>query len=206
MVINSIRGLYVCVPRDMTRAAGFYNTLLQGDDPGLVIEPLNAYRLREPKPLNPGEYTVPLGVPEILREGEDVTLVTYGSCLRVGLEAVEQLSEIGISVELIDVQTLLPFDVNKMIVESIKKTGKVVFFDEDVPGGATAFMMQQVLEDQKAFYYLDEPALTLTASEHRPAFGTDGDYFSKPSAEDVYEVIYDLMYDSNSEKFPPIYS
>lgn len=206
MLINSIRGLYVCVPRDMTRAAGFYNTLLQGDDPGLVIEPLNGYRLREPQPLNSGEYTVPLGVPEILCEGEDVTLVTYGSCVRVGLEAVEQLSAIGISVELIDVQTLLPFDVNKMIVESIKKTGRVVFFDEDVPGGATAFMMQQVLEDQKAFYYLDEPALTITASEHRPAFGTDGDYFSKPSAEDVYEVIYDLMYDSNPEKFPPIYS
>lgn len=206
MLINSIRGLYVCVPRDMTRAAGFYNTLLKGDDPGLVIEPLNAYRIREPKPLNPGEYTIPLGVPEILREGEDVTLVTYGSCVRVGLEAVEQLSEVGISVELIDVQTLLPFDVHKTIVESVKKTGRVVFFDEDVPGGATAFMMQQVLEEQKAFYYLDEPATTITASEHRPAFGTDGDYFSKPSAEDVYEVVYDLMYDSNPEKFPPIYS
>jgi len=143
-----------------------------------------------------------LGVPETLREGEDVTLVTYGSCVRVGLEAVDQLSSVGISVELIDVQTLLPFDLNKTIVESIKKTGRVVFFDEDVPGGATAFMMQQVLEGQKAFYYLDEPAATITASDHRPAFGTDGDYFSKPSAEDVYEVIYDLMYDSSPDKFP----
>ncbi len=205
MLINSIRGLYVCVPRDMTRAAGFYNTLLKGDDPGLVIEPLNAYRLREPKPNNPGEYTIPLGIPETLQEGSDVTLVTYGSCVRIGQEAIEQLKGVGISVELIDVQTLLPFDINHSIVESIKKTGRVVFFDEDVPGGATAFMLQQVMEEQKAFYYLDEPPLTIAAKEHRPAYGTDGDYFSKPNAEDVYEAIYKLMSDSNVEKYPSIY-
>lgn len=205
MLINSIRGLYVCVPRDMTRAAGFYNTLLKGDDPGLVIEPLNAYRLREPKPSNPGEYTIPLGVTETLQEGSDVTLVTYGSCVRIGQEAIEQLKDVGISVELIDVQTLLPFDINHSIAESIKKTGRVVFFDEDVPGGATAFMLQQVMEEQKAFYHLDEPPLTISAKEHRPAYGTDGDYFSKPNAEDVYEAIYKMMSDSSPNKFPPIY-
>ncbi|MGQ1947050.1 alpha-ketoacid dehydrogenase subunit alpha/beta [Geofilum sp. OHC36d9] len=206
MVINSIRGIYVCVPRDMTRAAGFYNTLLQGDDPGLVIEPLNGYRLREPQPLNPGEFRIPLGQPEVMREGEDVTLVTYGACVRIGMEAADQLAQIGVSVEVIDVQTLLPFDINQTIVASLQKTGRVVFFDEDVPGGASAYMMQQVVEEQKGFFYLDTPPVTISARDHRPAYGTDGDYFSKPSAEDVYEAIYDLMYDSNPEKFPSIYS
>lgn len=206
MVINSIRGIYVCVPRDMTRAAGFYNTLLQGDDPALVIEPLNGYRLHELRPENPGEYRLPLGVPEVLRKGVDVTLVTYGSCIRIAMEAAEQLELIGVSVELIDVQTLLPFDVNHLILESVKKTNRVVFFDEDVPGGATAFMMQKVLEEQGAYYYLDARPVTVTAQDHRPAYGTDGDYFSNPNAEDVYEAIYTLMNEAEPERFPSIYS
>lgn len=205
MVINSIRGVYVCVPRDMTRAAGMYNTLLHADDPGLVIEPLNGYRIREPRPSNIGEYNVPLGIPEVLHVGNDVTLVTYGSCVRIAQEAVDQLKEIGVSVELIDVQTLLPFDIYGVILESIKKTNRIVFFDEDVPGGATAYMMQQVIEKHSAFAYLDSAPRTVTAKDHRPAFGTDGDYFSNPSAEDVYEAIYDMMSESDPQKFPAIY-
>ncbi|MCU4175721.1 alpha-ketoacid dehydrogenase subunit alpha/beta [Carboxylicivirga sp. N1Y90] len=205
MVINSIRGIYVCVPRDMTRAAGFYNTLLAGDDPALVIEPLNGYRLREPQPNNIGEFNIPLGVPEIISEGNDVTLVTYGSCVRIAQEAVKQLKEIGVSVELIDVQTLLPFDIHGIIGESVKKTNRVVFFDEDVPGGATAFMMHKVVEEQKAFYNLDAAPRTITAKDHRPAYGTDGDYFSNPNAEDVYECIYEIMAESDPKKFPAIY-
>ena len=206
MVINSIRGIYVCVPRDMTQAAGFYNTLVEGNDPALVIEPLNGYRIKERKPVNFGEFKVPLGVPEILNEGSDVTLVTYGSCVRIAKEAIGQLEEIGVSVELIDVQTLLPFDINHTIVESLKKTNRVVFFDEDVPGGATAFMMQQVMEQQGGFYHLDSLPVTVTAKEHRPAFGTDGDYFSNPSAEDVYEAVYALMAESDPDRFPSIYN
>jgi pyruvate/2-oxoglutarate/acetoin dehydrogenase E1 component/TPP-dependent pyruvate/acetoin dehydrogenase alpha subunit len=206
MVINAIRGIYVCVPRDMTRAAGFYNTLIKGTDPALVIEPLNGYRIREKRPSNMGEYSIPLGQPEVLHHGTDVTLVTYGSCVRIAQEAVEQLTEVGISVELIDVQTLLPFDLNQSILTSIKKTNKVVFFDEDVPGGATAYMMQKVVEEQGAFFYLDAQPVTVTAKEHRPAYGTDGDYFSNPNAEDVYEAVYGLLSDLNPEKFPPIYS
>jgi len=205
MVINSIRGVYVCVPRNMTQAAGFYNTLLEGEDPALVIEPLNGYRLREKKPENIGEYKIPLGVPEILNEGTDVTLVTYGSCVRIAQDAVEQLKEFDISVELIDVQTLLPFDRKHIIAESIKKTNKVVFFDEDVPGGATAFMMQKVLEDQKAYYYLDAEPRTVTAKEHRPAYTSDGDYFSNPNAEDVFEAIYAMMNEVNPKKYPELY-
>ncbi len=205
MVINSIRGVYVCVPRDMTRAAGMYNTLLHSDDPALVIEPLNGYRIREPRPNNIGEYNVPLGIPEVLHVGHDATLVTYGSCVRIAQEAVEQLKLIGISVELIDVQTLLPFDIHGVILESVKKTNRVVFFDEDVPGGATAYMMQQVVEKDGAFKYLDSAPRTVTAKDHRPAFGSDGDYFSNPSAEDVYESIYEIMSEFNPEKYPAIY-
>ena len=205
MVINSIRGIYVCVPRDMTRAAGFYNTLLEADDPALVIEPLNAYRLKEKLPGNIGEFKVPLGVPEILNEGTDLTLVTYGSCVRIAQSAIKQLKEFNISVELIDVQTLLPFDVNHIIVDSIKKTNKVIFFDEDVPGGATAYMMKMVLEDQQAFYYLDAEPRTISGREHRPAYGTDGDYFSNPSTEDVFETVYDLMHQTDSHKYPQLY-
>ncbi len=205
MVINSIRGVYVCVPRDMTRAAGMYNTLVKGDDPALVIEPLNGYRIKEPRPENIGDFNVPLGIPEVLHVGHDATLVTYGSCVRIAQEAVGQLKEIGISVELIDVQTLLPFDTYGVILESIKKTNRIVFFDEDVPGGTTAYMMQQVVEKDGAFKHLDSSPRTVTAKDHRPAFGTDGDYFSNPSAEDVYETIYDIMNEFNPGKFPKIY-
>jgi len=205
MVINSIRGVYVCVPRNMTQAAGMYNTLLQADDPALVIEPLNGYRLKERMPDNIGEYRVPLGIPEILREGNDVTLVTYGSCVRIARDAVDQLAEFGISVELIDVQTLLPFDIPNLILESVKKTNRIVFFDEDVPGGATAFMMQKVVEERGAYQYLDSQPRTITAKEHRPAYTTDGDYFSNPNAEDVFETIYDIMHEANPQRFPKLY-
>jgi len=205
MVINSIRGVYVCVPRNMTQAAGFYNTLFAAEDAALVIEPLNGYRLHEKMPDNIGEYNVPLGVPEILEEGSDITLVTYGSCVRIAQDAIAQLKEFDISVELIDVQTLLPFDIDNTILESIKKTAKVLFFDEDVPGGATAYMMQKVIEEQGAFYYLDSQPRTLTAEEHRPAYGTDGDYFSNPNAENVFETVYEMMHENNPEKFPVLY-
>jgi len=205
MVINSIRGVYVCVPRNMTQAAGFYNTLLEGDDPALVIEPLNGYRLKEKRPENLGEFRIPLGVPEILREGNDITLITYGSCVRIAQEAVEQLAEFGISVELIDAQTLLPFDRPNVILESIKKTNRVVFFDEDVPGGATAFMMQKVLEERGGFFYLDSAPKTITGFEHRPAYTTDGDYFSNPNAEDVFEGIYGMMNEANPKRYPKLY-
>jgi pyruvate/2-oxoglutarate/acetoin dehydrogenase E1 component/TPP-dependent pyruvate/acetoin dehydrogenase alpha subunit len=205
MVINSIRGVYVCVPRNMTQAAGMYNTLLESDDPALVIEPLNGYRLKERMPHNVGEFKVPLGIPEILREGTDITLVTYGSCVRIAQEAVEQLAEFGISVELIDVQTLLPFDIPNIILESIKKTNRVAFFDEDVPGGATAFMMQKVLEERGAFFMLDSQPRTITAKEHRPAYTSDGDYFSNPNAEDVFETIYGIMHEANPKRYQKLY-
>jgi len=205
MVINSIRGVYVCVPRNMTQAAGFYNTLLEGMDSALVIEPLNGYRIKERMPDNIGEYRIPLGIPEIIEQGTDLTLVTYGSCVKIAQEAVKQLKEFNVNVELIDVQTLIPFDRNDMILESIKKTGKVVFFDEDVPGGATAFMMQKVVEERNAFVYLDTPPRTLASQEHRPAYATDGDYFSNPNAENVFELIYDMMHEYNPIKYPQIY-
>jgi pyruvate/2-oxoglutarate/acetoin dehydrogenase E1 component/TPP-dependent pyruvate/acetoin dehydrogenase alpha subunit len=205
MVINSIRGVYVCVPRNMTQTAGFYNTLLEGQDPALVIEPLNGYRLKERRPDNIGEYRIPLGMPEILEYGKDITLVTYGSCVRIALDAVRQLKEFDISVELIDVQTLLPFDINEIIVESVKKTSRILFFDEDVPGGATAFMMQKVVEEQGAYRYLDSPPQTLSAMEHRPAYTTDGDYFSNPNAENVFETVYGIMHELNPRKYPELY-
>ncbi len=205
MVINSIRGIYVLVPRDMTRAAGFYNTMLHSDEPALIIEPLNGYRLREKKPSNIGEFRIPVGVPEIIETGTDVTLVTYGSCVRIAQDAVAQLRDFKISVELIDVQSLEPFDIHHMITESLKKTNKIVFFDEDVPGGATAYMMQKVLEDQKGFRYLDAEPQTVTAQAHRAAYGTDGDYFSNPNAEDVFDCIYNLMHEYNPEKYPKIF-
>ncbi len=205
MVINSIRGVYVCVPRNMTQAAGFYNTLLEGDDPALVIEPLNGYRLKERRPENLGEYRIPLGVPEVLAEGKDLTLVTYGSCVRIAQDAVQQLTDFGISVELIDVQTLLPFDLPNVVLESIKKTNRVVFFDEDVPGGATSFMMQKVLEERGGFFHLDSAPKTITAKEHRPAFASDGDYFSNPNAEDVFDGIYSMMNEANPKRYPKLY-
>jgi 2-oxoisovalerate dehydrogenase E1 component len=205
MVINSIRGVHVLVPRNMTQAAGFYNTMLQSDDPALIIEPLNGYRLKEVLPDNIGEYTVPLGKPEILREGDDVTLVTYGSCVRIAEDAADQLKDYGIAVELIDVQTLLPFDIDKTIVESLKKTNKIVFFDEDVTGGATAYMMQKVLEEQNGYLYLDAKPVTITAKDHRAAYSTDGDYFSNPNAEDVFDAIYEIMHLYNPQRFQDLY-
>jgi len=205
MVINSIRGIYVLVPRDMTRAAGFYNTMLQSDEPALIIEPLNGYRLREKRPSNIGKFSIPVGVPEIIEQGTDVTLVTYGSCVRVAQDAVAQLRDFKISVELIDVQSLEPFDINCMIAESLKKTNKIVFFDEDVPGGATAYMMQKVLEEQKGFQFLDAEPRTVTAQAHRAAYGTDGDYFSNPNAEDVFDCIYNMMHDYNPVNYPKIF-
>jgi 2-oxoisovalerate dehydrogenase E1 component len=205
MILGSLRGIHVLVPRDMTQAAGFYNTMLQSDEPALIIECLNGYRLKERLPENIGEFTVPLGVPEILREGTDVTIVTYGSMCRIVMEAVSNLENDGISCEVIDVQTLLPFDINQVIVESVKKTNRIIFADEDVPGGATAFMMQQVLEVQQAYKYLDATPITIAAKEHRPAYGSDGDYFSKPNSEDVYDVVYSMMNESEPDRFPKIY-
>lgn len=204
MLLGSLRGMYVCVPRNMTQATGFYNTLLQSDDPALVIECLNGYRLKERLPDNLTEFTVPLGVPETLIEGTDVTLVTYGSCVRIAEAGIEWLHKTGISVELIDVQTLLPFDLEHRIVESLKKTNRIVFMDEDVPGGGTAYMMREVLEIQGGYQYLDSPPRTLTARDHRPPFGSDGDYFSKPNPEDVFETIYNLMREADPNSFPKL--
>lgn len=205
MVINSIRGVHVLVPRNMTQAAGFYNTMMLSDDPALIIEPLNGYRLKEKMPANIGEFTVPLGKPEVMTEGTDVTLVTYGSCVRIAQDAVEQLRGFNVSVELIDVQTLLPFDLEHVIVKSLEKTNKIVFFDEDVPGGATAFMMQKVLEEQGGYRYLDAEPATVTAKDHRAAYSTDGDYFSNPNAEDVFEKIYSMMNEYNPGAYPVIF-
>jgi len=202
MILNALRGMYVLVPRDMVQAAGFYNTMLQSDDPALLIECLNGYRLKERVPDNLGEYTVPLGVPEVLREGEDVTLVTYGSCVRVAQDGIDMLEQQGISVELIDVQTLLPFDLEHRIAASLKKTNRIVFMDEDVPGGATGFMMREVLEKQDGYRYLDSPPRTLTAREHRPPYGSNGDYFTKPNPEDVFEHVYRLMHEAEPKRFP----
>jgi pyruvate/2-oxoglutarate/acetoin dehydrogenase E1 component/TPP-dependent pyruvate/acetoin dehydrogenase alpha subunit len=205
MILGSIRGMHVLVPRDMTQAAGFYNTLLQSDDPALIIECLNGYRLKERVPDNLSTFTIPLGVPDVLKSGEDVTIVTYGSMCRIVMEAARELEAAGISCEVIDVQTLLPFDLHHRIKESIQKTNRIVFADEDVPGGATAFMMQKVLEEQGGYECLDSAPITITAKEHRPAYGSDGDYFSKPNPEEVFERIYALMHESNPEKFPSLY-
>ncbi|MBS1657927.1 MAG: transketolase [Bacteroidetes bacterium] len=205
MILNSIRGMYLLVPRNMTQAAGFYNTMLQSDDPALIIECLNGYRLKEKLPANIGEFTVPLGVPEVLVEGTDVTLVTYGSCCRVASEAIERLNRVGISVELIDVQTLLPFDIHHMIGESVRKTNRVVFLDEDVPGGASAYMFQQVMEHQDIWKWLDSAPVTITAKPNRPAYASDGDYFCKPQAEDVFETIYRMMHEVSPEEYPKLW-
>lgn len=205
MILGSLRGIYLLVPRNMTQAAGFYNTMLKSDDPSIIVEPLNGYRLKERIPSNVGQFTVPLGVPEVLLEGNDVTVVTYGSMCRICLEAAEQLKEVGISCEVIDVQTLLPFDIHHRILDSVKKTNRVVFADEDVPGGGTAFMLQHVLEEQNGYQYLDSPPVTIAAKEHRPPYASDGDYFSKPNTEDIYDNVYALMAEANPGKFPDIY-
>lgn len=204
MMIHSLRGMHICVPRNMVQAAGFYNTLLQSDEPGIIVECLNGYRLKERMPDNLGDYTIPLGVPEILSEGTDLTLVTYGSCVRVARKALPILENMGISVELIDVQTLLPFDLEQRIVESLKKTNRVLFLDEDVPGGATAYMMQEVLEKQGGYRYLDSAPQTLTAQAHRPPYGSDGDYFSKPNRDSLVRKIYAIMQEVDPASFPGV--
>jgi pyruvate/2-oxoglutarate/acetoin dehydrogenase E1 component len=201
-VINLLRGIYVCVPRDAVQAAGFYNTMLRSDDPALIVEVLNAYRRRAKVPDNVGEMTIPLGVPEVIREGGDVTVVTYGACCAVALEAAERLAAAGVSTEVIDVRTLLPFDREGMIGASIRKTHRVLFLDEDVPGGASAYMLEQVLERQGGFDQLDAPPRTLSAREHRTPYGTDGDYFTKPNRENVFEAVYELMHESDRERWP----
>ena len=203
-IINMVRGMIVCVPRNMTKAAGFYNTLIKSDDPAIVIECLNGYRLKEKEPSNYGDFTNPIGIPEIVSEGNDITVVSYGSTFNLCVEAAKQLNEINISCELIDVQTLLPFDINHMIVNSLKKTNKVIFIDEDVSGGATAYMMDQVLNTQKGYFHLDAQPVTLTAKDHRPAYGSDGDYFSKPSIDDIIENIYEIMAEYDPKKYPSI--
>ena len=204
-IINLIRGIIVCVPRNMTKAAGFYNTLLKGDEPGLVIECLNGYRSKEDMPSNLGEFTTPIGIPEIVKEGKDVTVVSYGSTFNICSRASEQLEKMNISCELIDVQTLLPFDRNHLIVSSLKKTNKIIFVDEDVEGGATAFMLDQVINKQKGYYHLDSEPLCVTAKDHRPAYGSDGDYFSKPNREDIIEAIYGLMNEFDPKSYPRIF-
>lgn len=204
-IVHSIRGIHVCVPRNMTQAAGFYNTLLESDEPGLVIESLNGYRLKEKKPNNIGEFKVPLGVPEVMREGKDITLVTYGSMVRMAEDAARQLAEVSISVEVIDVQTLLPFDLEHHIVESLEKTNRLLVVDEDVPGGASAYILQKIMEEQGGYFKLDAEPKTLTAKDHRPAYGSDGDYFSKPSLEDIFDAAYGLMHEADPTAYPRIY-
>ncbi len=205
MLLGSIGGLNICVPRNMTQAAGFYNTLLKAHNPSLVIEPLKGYYIREMLPENLGEFTVPIGIPEVIEEGTDITIVTYGWNVTIAHSAVNRLRMLNISTELIDVQTLIPFDINQIICRSVQKTKKVLFMDEDVPGGATAYMMQKVIEEQKAFQYLEAPPKTLTAKMHRGAYGTDGEYFSKPNTETVIEAVYEIMRYSNPEKYPGLY-
>ncbi len=201
-IIHLVRGMYVLVPRNMTQAAGFYNTLLHSDEPGLIIEVLNGYRLKETLPDNVGEFTVPLGIPEVIRPGVDISVVTYGATCRIVLEAAERLKQIGIDTEVIDVQSLLPFDIHAAILESLKKTGHILFVDEDVPGGTTAYMLQEVIEKQSGYYWLDSPPRTLPGKAHRPAYGSDGDYWSKPNSDQVFEMVYQIMGESDPTNYP----
>jgi pyruvate/2-oxoglutarate/acetoin dehydrogenase E1 component/TPP-dependent pyruvate/acetoin dehydrogenase alpha subunit len=203
-ILNLCRGMHVCVPRNMTQASGFYNTLLRGEDPGLVIEVLNGYRVKEKLPSNIGELTIPLGMAEVLRQGSDVTLVSYGATLRIVMETAELLAQHGIDAEVIDVQTLLPFDLRGTIAESIKKTSRVVFIDEDVPGGATAYMLQRVVERDGAYAWLDSEPRTIPGKDHRPAYGSDGDYWSKPNRETIFAGVYALMHEANPRKYPTL--
>jgi len=205
MIINAVRGIHVLVPRNMTKAAGFYNALLECDEPALVIECLNGYRLKEKMPLNYGEFKTPIGVVETMKEGTDITLVSYGSTLRLVEQAAKELQEIGIDCEVIDVQSLLPFDINHDLVKSIMKTNRLLVIDEDVPGGASAYILQQIIEQQDGYNHLDSKPQTLTAKAHRPSYGTDGDYFSKPSTEDIFEKVYTMMNEVNPSKYPSLY-
>lgn len=201
-ILNLVRGMYVLVPRDMTRAAGFYNTLLKSDEPAIVVEVLNGYRVKERLPDNISEITLQLGVPETIRQGKDVTVVTYGACCRIVMDAADKLSKVGIDIEVIDVQSLMPFDVHGKIVESLKKTNRIIFVDEDVPGGTTAYMMQEVIEKQGGYFHLDSPARTLSAKAHRPSYGSDGDYWSKPNSETVFDAIYEMMREVDPAAYP----
>ena len=205
MIINAIRGIHVLVPRNMTKAAGFYNTLLNSDEPALIVECLNGYRLKEKMPTNLGAFKTPIGIVETIKEGKDITLVSYGSTLRIVEQAAKELLEIGIDAEIIDIQSLLPFDVQKDIVKSVAKTNRLLVIDEDVPGGASAYILQEIIENQQAYKHLDSAPQTLTAKAHRPAYGTDGDYFSKPSAEDIYEKVYEIMHEAFPARFPKLY-
>jgi pyruvate/2-oxoglutarate/acetoin dehydrogenase E1 component/TPP-dependent pyruvate/acetoin dehydrogenase alpha subunit len=205
MIINAIRGIHVLVPRNMTKAAGFYNTLLETDEPALVVECLNGYRLKEKMPTNLGEFKTPIGVVETIKEGNDITIVSYGSTLRIVEQASKELLEIGIDVEIIDAQSLLPFDVNHNCVKSIAKTNRLLVVDEDVPGGASAYLLQQIIDEQNGYQYLDSQPQTLASKAHRPAYGTDGDYFSKPSAEDIFEKVYAIMHEAKPEQYPSLY-
>jgi pyruvate/2-oxoglutarate/acetoin dehydrogenase E1 component/TPP-dependent pyruvate/acetoin dehydrogenase alpha subunit len=205
MILGSLRGLHFCVPRNMTQAAGMYNTLFRADEPALMVECLNGYRLKEKLPENVGEYTVPLGKAELIKEGSDITIVSYGATLRIVEEAAVELATFGISVEIIDPQTLMPFDLDHLCAQSLKKTNKLLVVDEDVPGGGAAYIMQHILEEQNGYYHLDGQPRTLSAKAHRPPYGSDGDYFSKPSMDDIVEAVYKMMHDNNSSKFPAIY-
>ncbi len=205
LILGALRGLHICVPRDMTQAAGMYNTLLRGDEPALVIECLNGYRIKEKLPSNVGEFTVALGNAEILKQGSDLTVVSYGSTLRIVLEAAEELDKMGINIEVIDPQTLYPFDNENVCGDSLKKTNKLLIVDEDVPGGASAYILQKILEGQNGYYSLDAQPKTLSAKEHRPPYGTDGDYFSKPSIDDIIESVYNIMNEANPGKYPKLY-
>jgi pyruvate/2-oxoglutarate/acetoin dehydrogenase E1 component len=204
-LIDLLRGIYICVPRDSTQAAGLYNTILRSDDTALIVEVLNAYRKKAPRPENIGEFTIPLGVPEVIRTGKDVTVATYGACCAIAEEAADLLRKVGIEAELIDIRTLIPFDVRGVIVESLKKTSRILFVDEDFPGGATAYMMQQTIETNGGYEWLDAAPRTLSAPEHRPAYGSDGDYFSKPQREQIFEAVYDLMHETDPRRFPIFY-
>jgi 2-oxoisovalerate dehydrogenase E1 component len=205
MILGTLRGIHLLVPRNMTKAAGFYNTLLQGDEPGLVIENLNGYRLKEHLPNNLGEYTTPIGYVETVRKGTDITLVSYGSTLKIVEDTALQLTQVGIDAEIIDVQSLMPFDLNHDIAKSVAKTNRLLVIDEDVPGGASAYILQKVLDEQNAYQHLDSKPSTLSAKAHRPAYGSDGDYFSKPSKEDVFEAVYQIMHETAPQEFPKLY-
>ncbi|GAL81329.1 branched-chain alpha-keto acid dehydrogenase E2 component alpha subunit [Algibacter lectus] len=203
-ILNLVKGVHLLVPRNMTKAAGFYNTLLQGDDPAIVVECLNGYRLKEKMPSNLSAIKTPIGVVETVKEGTDITLVSYGSTLRIVEQTAKDLLALGIDAEIIDVQSLIPFDLNHDIVKSIAKTNRLMIIDEDVPGGASAYILDEILNKQNAFQYLDSAPKTLAAKSHRPAYGNDGDYFSKPSAEDIFEAIYAVMHETNPVQFPKL--
>jgi len=205
VIVNALRGMRICVPRNMTKAAGFYNTLLQSDEPALVIEPLNGYRTKERVPVNMGEFNEPLGIPEIVKEGKDITLVSYGSTFNLCEIAEKSLTTLGISVELIDVQTLIPFDINHLISKSLEKTNRLFIVDEDVSSGATGYILDKIMVEQNAFFHMDSPPVTLSSKDHRPAYGSDGDYFSKPNVDDIIERIYEVMSETDPLRFPKLY-